>query len=85
MQVNFLQFTIVEEMVMAECVCVKQVHIDHVVIYKGACDERLWKIVDRHSIIINIEYIIDIKLFLIYLFLSPICRAKSPYEELSII
>lgn len=85
MQVNFPIFLIVKEMVMAECVRVKQVHIDYIVINKGASDKRLWKIVDRHCIIINIEYIIDIKLFLFNLFLSSLFRAKSPYVELSII
>ena len=59
---------VVDEAVVCCCRCVVQIDVDQVVVDEGACDERVWEVVDWHRVVVKAKLLVDVEFSCGYFF-----------------
>jgi hypothetical protein len=57
---NFSSFPIEEEMMMSESGIIEQIHKEKPIVDKAGCDIRVWKVIDWHRIVIDVDFWVDV-------------------------
>ena len=55
------------------------------VAHKGARDKRVWKVVNRHGVVVDVKNRVDIQLFLSNFLLTPGFSSEGAHLEFSVI
>ena len=70
---------------MAACERMVQINVEDIIRNEAACDEWIWKVVDRHRKIIKIKSLVHIELLLLNFLGSSSLGAKHAYIKFTIV
>jgi hypothetical protein len=64
---------------------VEKIHEDQVVRNEAARDERVWKIVDGHRVVVDIQHRVDVQFVFFNLLLRSIGFSECPQSKVAIV
>jgi hypothetical protein len=82
---KFSSFPIEEEMMMSESGIIEKIYKEKPIVYKAGCDIRVWKIVDWHSKVIDANFRVNIKFFLLNFLKGSGFFSKCSQSKLAVI
>lgn len=82
---NFSFVYIEKKVIVGDAVVMKEVDEEQVIMDPRACDEGVWKVLDWHGVVVDVQSFVDVELCPFYFFLSPGFCAKNTNEEDTVI